>query len=118
MFNRLEIDIFKWFKETYPQSTLADQLTTANLVRRQWTRVGFYVDFEVDKNLSRLKMDEYGGSFPISGPGIESEDIHYNGGCLLWGNDGYVDCLEMFAYGNFFKEEVNKYKLVTSPKAI
>jgi hypothetical protein len=113
MFNRLEIDIFEWFKEKYPLSTLANQLATAKFVSRRWTRVGFYLDFEVDNNLPRLDMAEYGGHFPINGPGIESEDVHNNGGCLLWGKDGYADCLEMYAFGDYFKEEVTDYRLVT-----
>ena len=114
MFNRLETDIFEWFKRKYPKSTLADQLTNARLIHRKWTQAGFYVDIEVDKTLPRLKMDEYGGHFPISGPGIESEEIHHDGGCFLWGADGYVDCLEMYAYGGYFKEEVKDYTLITS----
>ena len=112
MFNRLEIDIFEWFKEKQPQSTLANQLATAKFISRRWTRVGFYLYFVVDKNLSKLDMNEYGGKFPISGPGIKSDDVHDNGGCLLWGKDGYVDCLEMYAFGDYFKEEVKKYTLV------
>lgn len=116
MFNRLEQDIIDWFKEKYPQSILANQLTTAYLVSRRWTRVGFYVDIEVDKSLPRLGMDQSGGHFPIRGPGIESEEVHHGGGCLLWGKDGYVDCLEMYAYGEYFKEEVQNYKLITSSK--
>jgi hypothetical protein len=67
MFNRLEQDILEWFKGKYAKSTLADQLSSAKFVSRRWTRVGFYVDIEVDKKLSRLKIDDYGGSFPIIG---------------------------------------------------
>ncbi len=78
--------------------------------------MGFYVDLEVDKSLPTLKMEDYGGNFPISGPGIESEDIHHGGGSLLWGRDGYIDCLEMFAYGDYFKEQVINYKLINSSK--
>ena len=80
MFYRLEKDIFEWFKMKYPKSTLADQLTNARLIRRKWTHVGFYVDIEVDKTLPRLKMDEYGGHFPINGPGI-GETGSYRRGC-------------------------------------
>lgn len=114
MFNRLETDIFAWFKEKHPQSTLANQLMTAKFISRRWTRVGFYIDFEVDKNIPQLDMVEYGGHFPINGPGIESEDVHDNGGCLLWGKNGHVDCLEMYAYGDYFKEEVENYNLIAS----
>jgi len=117
MFNRLEMDIFEWYKVKYPASTLANQLTTAHFSNRRWTGVGFYLDFKVDKNMPKLDMKEYGGHFPINGPGIESDAIHNNGGCLLWGKDGYVDCLEMYAFGDYFKEEVKVYRLVSLSKA-
>ncbi len=118
MFNRLEIDIFAWIKGKYPKSTLANQIASAKLISRRWSRVGFYLDFEVDKSLPKLKMEDYGGTFPISGPGIESEEIHNGGGSLLWGKDGYINSLELFAYGDYFKEEVNNYKLLNPPKKI
>jgi hypothetical protein len=118
MFNRLEQDIFAWIKGKYPKSTLANQIDSAKLISRRWTRVGFYVDFEVDKDLPKLKIEDYGGNFPLSGPGIESEEIHHGGGSLLWGNDGYLTSLELFAYGDYFKEEVASYTLINPPKKI
>ncbi len=116
MFNRLEQDIFEWMKGKYPTSTLANQLSSAKLTSRRWSQVGFYVDLKVDKSLPKLKMEDCGGGFPISGPRIESEDIHNGGGSLFWGKDGYIDCLELFAYGDYFKEDVKKYKLINPPK--
>ncbi len=76
--------------------------------------MGFYLDFKVDENLPKLDMPKYGGNFPINGPGIESKDVHNSGGCLLWGKDGYVDCLEMYAFGDYFKKELREYKLVSN----
>jgi hypothetical protein len=116
MFNQLEQDIFQCIRGEYPKSRLAIQLASTKLVNRRWTRVGFYVDFEVDKSLPKLKMEDYGGSFPINGPGIESDEIHHGGGSLLWGKDGYIDRLEMFAYGDYFREEMKSYKLINPPK--
>ena len=103
MFSRLEQDIFEWVKGKYPKSTFATQLASARLISRRWTHVGFYVDFAVDKSLPKLKMEDYGERFPISGPGMESEEIHHGGGSLLWGKDGYIDCLELFTYGDISK---------------
>jgi hypothetical protein len=112
MFNRLEQSIFEYIKTKYPGSALAHQLTSAKLISRQWTRVGFYIDFEVDKSLPKLKMEDYGGSFPINGPGIKSPEIHHDGGALLWGKDGYINRLELFANGEYFNEEVKDFQLI------
>ena len=112
MFNNLETQIFEWFKNKYPDSILAQQLDSAKLCNREWTKVGFWVEFEVDKNLPKLDMKVYGGGFPIDGPEIKSKDVDCDGGSLLWGKDGYINCLEMYAHGDYFKEQVGDFELI------
>ena len=107
MFNRLETEIFKWVQSKFPGSAISQQLDTAKLTHREWTKVGFYVEFQVDRSL-----EKYDRTFPIDGPEIRSNDVEHGGGSLLWGKDGYLDCLEMYAYGDFFREEVEEFELL------
>ena len=79
-------------------------------MKRNWTKVGFYVDFEVPKNLAPLDMTIF-KHFPIEGPTIESDDIELYGGAILWGKDGYIDCIEMFCFGDFFNKEIHEFNL-------
>lgn len=39
----------------------------------------------------------------------KTKDIEYDGGSLFLGKDGYVDCIEMHAYSNFFKKNISEY---------
>ena len=106
MFNRLEKEIFRWIQSKFPDSAISRQLDTAKLKQREWTKVGFYIEFQVDQGL-----EKWDRASPINGPDVESKDIHHGGGSLLWGEDGYLSCLELYAYGDFFREEVGEFRL-------
>ena len=106
MFNRLEREIFKWFQSKYKDSAISRQLDTAKLTHREWTKAGFYIHFQVDRNSGKWDRP-----FPIDGPEIKSKDIEHGGGSLLWGEDGYLNCLELYAYGNLFKEEFEEFEI-------
>ncbi len=110
-FNELELSVLEWFKSTYANARLTAQIEAARLLKRDWTRVGFFVYLEVSKELPRIGLDDFGGYWPIDGPHIASEDIQYGGDAILWGANGYIDCIEMYAYGEFFSETVNRFEL-------
>ena len=104
--NKLEEAVLNWVSEHTENSRLINQLSTAQLKEREWTKVGFHIQLEVDKDCESLNE-----KFPITGPVIESKDIEHNGGLLIWGEDGCVSGLELFAYGSYFKESVSEFKL-------
>ncbi|MBU6321318.1 MAG: hypothetical protein KGI78_00475 [Patescibacteria group bacterium] len=111
-FNELEKAILKWCSEKYEDSALTSQLVSASFKKREWTKVGFYTYFDVPRTLqpvASISMARRG--FPITGPFIESPDIEFGGGSLLWGKDGYIDCLELYANGGSFKEHVGQFHL-------
>jgi hypothetical protein len=87
------------------------QIESARLVKRNWTKVGFYVDFEVSRDASPLNLNDFGGHWPISGPQLRSADIQFGGGSILWGKDGRANCIEMYAHGDFFNEDVRVFEL-------
>ena len=114
-FNELELAVFRWLDTHYAQPRLAAQLENAKLIGREWTGVGFFVHLKVPRQLPPLILDDFGGHWPIDGPELMSEDIDGGGSAIIWGTDGYIDCLEMYAYGAFFNETVSAFNVVSRP---
>lgn len=111
-FNSLEKAILEWFINNYKDPGLIAQIKAAKLKYREWTKVGFYIGLEVPKNLPPINWSNFKvKGFPISGPKIESDDIEFGGDVLLWGKNGYIDCMELVAFGSFFREHVRNFKL-------
>jgi hypothetical protein len=111
-FNDLERAVLNWFKDHYPSVRLAEQIDAAQFRRREWTRVGYHVHLYVPRQLRPLNLSEVGSRWPISGPDIESDDVEHGGGTLVWGNEGYVDSIEIFAFGHFFRQDVQEFRLI------
>jgi hypothetical protein len=123
-FNALEKAILQWFVDTYDDDALTAQIKAAKFTDREWTKVGFYVALDVphdlipvdvarvNKKLAEKKKTEPHGSWPIDGPLLHSDDIEHQGGVLLWGKDGFIQTIEMYAYGDFFNEYVGAFKVI------
>jgi hypothetical protein len=109
--NDLENAVLTWFARNYRNPRLTAQIGAARFTKREWTRVGFYVDFEVAKDLPPIDLAELGGHWPIYGPNLSSADIEFGGSSLLWGKAGYAHCIEMVANGNYFAEQVTDFTL-------
>ena len=73
--------------------------------------MGFFVYIEVPKELEAIDLGEFEGHWPINGPVLHSEDIHHGGDVILWGTNGYIDCIEMYAFGEYFHETVIAFEL-------
>ena len=108
--NKLERAVLDWVSEHSDNSVLASQLESAVLVDREWTKVGFHIDIKVD--ISCTAVDS---SFPITGPLIESPSLEHGAGSMIWGKDGFVNGIEMFAYGDEFDEEIHNFTLQKCP---
>ena len=104
-FRKIETDILQWVSINTDDKRIKDQIKSAVFVERKWTKVGFYVDFEVDKFLEPLTDIDR----PIDGPLLISKDIEYDGFSFIWDEDGYLNCIEMVATGNFFRENISEY---------
>lgn len=111
-FRPLELAIFAWLKQTYQNPRLNAQIDSARCIGRRYTGLGFFIEFSVDITLPPLSLDDWKrGRWPIDGPYIQSEGIDIGGDSLLWGTEGYIDCLELVAYGDFFQELIDSFKL-------
>ncbi|HUC02108.1 MAG TPA: hypothetical protein VMA75_04395 [Candidatus Paceibacterota bacterium] len=110
--NSLEKAILQWFAQRYKDENLSVQINTAKLKERKWTKTGFYIKLDVssDANLVDINKLRKKG-WPLDGPEIKSQDIDDGGGSVLWGKDGRITQIELYAYGNSFKENVGKFEL-------
>lgn len=108
-FNKLERAVLDMVKELYRDPVLSAQINSARFKERKWTGVGYYTEFKVPPSVPRLNC-----KFPIMGPWLEgSTDIELGGRAILWGEDGLITTIEMWANGNHFAEDPMHFKLYT-----
>ncbi len=112
-FNALEQAILEWFKRVHNNPGLSAQIDSAKLKSREYTGIGFFVDFDVSRELRPVDLRAFGGS-PIDGPIIHSPDISIGALTELFVSDGYIDELEIIAIGDHFAEQLDTFEL-TSP---
>lgn len=106
VFTDLERAVLDWYLKHYQDKSLTEQIRSARFIKREWTKVGYYTSFEVNKSLPKLTHE-----FPLDGPGIISPQIDIEALTLLWGEEGYISCIEMVSYGEAFGEIVSEFKL-------
>ncbi|GJL93526.1 hypothetical protein [Hyphococcus sp.] len=80
---------------------LADALALDHCSSREYTGHGFFTNF------SEVQSD----GLPISGPIIESPELEHGGGSLLWLAGGVPCCLEIYAFGHDFPEQISSFAL-------
>lgn len=107
--NQLEEDILAWMSSKSSSEAFATQAQVLKVTNREYTGVGCYTDFEIptERNVQPIR----GHSQPYPGPHIEAAELEAGAGTHLWIQDGFITCLEIFAYGNSFPEDLTEYKL-------
>ena len=115
-FNELERAILEHIAKDYSIDSLTRQIHSATLKERNHTGHGFYIYFRVSKVLPRIEAGDIGEEKVIHGPFINSKGVDIGGGCLIFLQDGYIDCLEMYAYGDRFNEHISEFELSGSHK--
>jgi hypothetical protein len=115
-FNNLETAIIKWFIEHYTGTPISMQLKTAQFISREWTKAGFYVNFKVEDNQSNSLLNSLvkPTKIPVEGPAIIASGIEHGAGSLLWGQNGFLNCLEMYSNGGAFAENILDFSLQES----
>lgn len=92
---------------------LRQQATAAAVSGREFTGVGFYVDFVVPDDAPRL--DESLGiepDFTLGNVGAVFEDVNVEAGFVLFVAGGRIDFLEAYTYGNEpWPEREGRYRL-------
>jgi hypothetical protein len=87
-------------------AVLQAQAAKARLVKREYTGVGFFCDFEVPPDAPILK-----GDFDIDDVSGEVEGLAHGAGFVLFIRDGRLDNLEGFSFDEPWPEEVGNFQL-------
>jgi hypothetical protein len=98
----LEGAILDWIFDRQP--SLRAGLRRPCVVDRVDTGVGFYVYLAPGK-------ERDGDRPPVHGPVIEAAQLEFGGGSLLWLSGGKPHCLEIYAFGNHFPADLDRFSL-------
>lgn len=91
----LEIEIVKWFIQHFPQ--YKPQLTKAQISRRVYSGVGFFVNYEVPKEIPLVRYENmFKERLVLNGPYIESNQLPNGAGSILFIKGGYIEMLEVY----------------------
>ncbi|MCK4635451.1 MAG: hypothetical protein KAT32_01175 [Candidatus Moranbacteria bacterium] len=102
---KLEIEIIKWLKTN--QLQLKEQLEKSTIIKREYSGAGFFFEFSVPKNVTKIKN----AIKRINGPSIKSSLLPNGANSIIFLEDGHISTLEVFGYDNIFPEEINEFKL-------
>ena len=98
----LESAILAWISSRKP--SLFSRLATAEITRRDYTGVGFYVYLTPDTGQEWDRP-------PVEGPVIASRQLNEGGGSILWLSRGEPCCVEIYAFGDVFPEYLEDFEL-------
>lgn len=108
-FSTLEIEILNWIKSKYQNPILTEQINNVAILKREYTGVGWFIDLQVSDSIKPFPTTF---SNPIDGPFIRSLHIEYDGGSILFHDNGYITLLELYSNGGKFEKELSDYKLL------
>jgi hypothetical protein len=93
-------------------SILRAQLSSSRVRRREWTGVGFWTDFDVDKAAPRLASDE---RFHIAGVYAKHPQLRAGIGFDLTIEGGRLDSLEGYTFEEPWPEDLSRLELEQEP---
>ena len=110
-----EAAVLQWIAAQAQDEALGAQVASVAIAERAYTVVGCYSKLIVAEN-APLSTATYSRHGPLDGPCFESKVVELGGGTLLWFKAGRADCLEIYAYGNYFPAdhaELGDFKLLS-----
>jgi hypothetical protein len=81
-------------KHSVDRVALETQLSTASVIDRENTGIGFYTHIAVQRD----SVVSVGGERLRNGPAVTVEGLKHGMGFILWLKEGFVDCLEGYCY--------------------
>ena len=110
-FSVLERAILDYADEYFESEELSLQLQSAEIIKRDYTGVGFFVYIKTDPSISPLPSSLFPES-PFNGPEITSP-LLTAGAMSLFYFDGSrrIDCIEICSYADEFPERLSKFEL-------
>jgi hypothetical protein len=106
-FTRLEREVLDWIAQRTRDPALAAQCASACPVKREHTGAGLYVDLAIPDGVPPITNFDYGEYDPV----IESPDLPFGGGMVLFCENARLKLLEIYAFGNEFPESLDVFEL-------
>lgn len=98
--------ILDWIAEQTGDPALQEQISSARVKRRDYTRTGVFVYFEADADRQQVPRDVR----PVC-PRVETAELMDGAGCDLFLRDGRLHYLEVYARGGFLPEQLGEFTL-------
>lgn len=103
----LDRQIIDWIASRSDNAALRGQLLSAQVIRRDYMRTGFFIYFELpESTLPLTNMVR-----PLC-PDISSPLLFDGAGTALFFRNGKVHYLEIYARGGFFPQNIEEFKLL------
>ncbi len=102
---QVDRDILDWIASATGDAALSNQIRSAVVRKRDYTRTGFFVYFEPDG------AAEPAAAKPVC-PMLQAPGLPDGAGCDLFLRDGRLHYLEVYARGGFLPEPLDDYRLV------
>ena len=102
---QVDRDILDWIANATGDDALSRQVRSATVRKRDYTRTGFFVYFEVDA------AAEATSARPVC-PLLQAPGLPDGAGCDLFLREGRLHYLEVYARGGFLPEQLNDYRLI------
>ena len=110
MLTGIESDILRYCAESHDCPELVRQVQDAQAGAREHTGVGLYTKLTLPHRGSLAPIQPRRS--PIIGPTIESPSLEFGASSLVWcDDDGYIDCIEIAAFGNHYPDSEFEYSL-------
>lgn len=105
----LERDVLGWIAARSNDPALKSQLQAVNVVSREFTGCGSFTDLRPADASLRTSYREVSGT---QCPQIESPDLEYGGGAVVFFEDGIAAKLELYSYGDTFPPDLREWRLL------
>lgn len=105
--HKLDQEILAWIAEHSDSNALKTQIASAEVVKRDYMRTGYFIYFNVPAGTEPLEKSLR----PVS-PDILSPELLDGAGTTLFLRDGSIHYLEIYARGGFFPEALEACELV------
>jgi len=103
---KFEIEVLRLIECCADDPCLSKQLSDLLVIDRTSTGAGVFLDFSVPRELDCLDSRRYERRY-IDGPNFLSSALKEGGGSLLWMQDGYVDCLEIYGFMGSYSSDLS-----------
>lgn len=108
--NKLESELLKFLLPQGPSpDVLFEQLKHCRVVDREYSGHGFFTSFEHEQGSPKVTE---GHKNPFGMVYIESPQLEYGGGAIIFFKHDLIECLEAYAYGEGWpREELKTFAL-------